>query len=88
MNLPSDTASADALAEDRVQLTLDIPVERLEELEALQQSLGAGSLTETFNLALALAQWAAARRAEGRVIAAVNETEGSYLELRLPVTRG
>ncbi len=71
-----------------MQLTLDIPVERLAELEALQQALGAVSLTETLNLALALAQWAAARRAEGRVIAAVNETEGSYLELRLPATRG
>ncbi len=87
MTLPLDTASAGAPAEDRVQLILDIPAERLSELESLSQALGAHSLTEMFNTALSLAQWAVAERGLGRVLASVDEGEGSYRELLLPRER-
>ena len=79
-----DPASADTHAEDRVQLILDIPAARLDELDALRAALGTPDFTGMLNMALSLAQWMVTQRSQGRVVASVDETAGSYTELKFP----
>lgn len=64
---------------------LDISEEGLEEIEALMEQTRTPTKREYVNNALTLLKWAVRQRARGNSIAAVNEAEGVYRELEMPI---
>jgi len=67
-----------------VRIQLDIPDDRVKELDALMEDTGVATRKELFNNALALFDWAVRERALGHIIASVNEDEKKMKELMMP----
>jgi hypothetical protein len=70
-----------------VRVQFDITDERLRELEELMERCGIETRKDLFNNALSLMEWVVEQRANGRAIAAINESSGSYKELQMPFFR-
>lgn len=68
-----------------IRIQLDLPEEKVQELNEVMQHGGMTTRKDLFNNALTLLAWAIRERKKGRVIASVNEHEGSYKELIMPV---
>lgn len=66
----------------RVQL--DLPVERVEQLDRLAGEAGFSTRKDLFNNALALLQWAVKEARRGRAIASVDEANDRFTELNMP----
>ena len=67
----------------RVQL--DMPTDRVEELDLVKAELGLETRKEFFNNALTLMMWAIREVRKGRVIASVDPVNERFSELRMPV---
>ena len=68
----------------QVRVQLDLPAERIAELEELMAKTGVTTRKDLFENALTLFEWAVAQRVQGRSIASINEDEDSYRELVMP----
>src|SRR3954462_8984589 len=68
----------------QVRVQLDLPADRLAELEQLMAKTGMTTRKDLFENALTLFEWAVNQRLQGRTIASVNEQETSYRELVMP----
>lgn len=66
----------------RVQL--DLPAERVEQLDRLAGEAGFSTRKDLFNNALALLQWAVKEARRGRAIASVDEANDRFTELNMP----
>lgn len=64
---------------------LEISEEGIEEIETLMEETGTPTKREFVNNALSLLKWAIRQRERGYSIAAVNEAEGVYRELEMPI---
>src|SRR4051794_29089336 len=69
-------------AEERtMRIQLDVPPERLREIEELMAQTGTNSKTDLLNDALTLFEWAVKERKSGRTIASVDEQQQRYKEI-------
>lgn len=66
----------------RVQL--DLPAERVAQLDRLVEEAGFSTRKDLFNNALALLQWAVKEARRGRAIASVDEATDRLTELNMP----
>jgi metal-responsive CopG/Arc/MetJ family transcriptional regulator len=70
---------------DMQRVQLDMPEERVKELDELMREIGAATRKEFFNHAISLFKWAIEERKEGRIIASV---DSAYKEYRVVVMPG
>jgi hypothetical protein len=68
----------------QVRVQLDLPADRITELEELMAKTGVTTRKDLFENALTLFEWAVNQRAQGRNIASVCADEESYRELVMP----
>lgn len=64
---------------------LEISEESLEEIEALVAKTGTSTKKEFINYAITLLKWAIKQSESGNIIASINEKEGRYKELEMPI---
>jgi len=67
-----------------VRIQLDMPDERVKELDALMEITGSATRKELFNNALTLLEWAVKEKKQGRSIASVDDQEKKLKELAMP----
>jgi hypothetical protein len=70
---------------DTVRVQLDLPADKVQELEVLMEQAKISTKKDLINNALTLLEWAINERKTGRVIASINEKTMSYKELVMPV---
>lgn len=68
-----------------VRLQFEIPMDRLEALDALMEEAGMKTRTELFNNATTLLRWAIRQRREGRAVASIDYDDNSFRELEMPI---
>ena len=68
-----------------IRVQLEFPEEKIAQLEELMSELGVSTKKELINNALTLLLWAVRERKADRLIASVDEVQGKYKELLLPV---
>lgn len=71
-----------------VRIQLDMPDERVRELDALMAELNLATRKDLFNNALTLFFWAVHEKKQGRAIASVDEAENKIREVLMPVLEG
>jgi hypothetical protein len=74
------------MPEMMVRVQLDLPENRVRELEKLMREVGVTTKKEFFNYALSLFRWAIKEMQDGRVIASVDTTTEQYKEMVMPLT--
>ena len=67
-----------------VRVQLDLPEERVNELDQIMQETGLTTRKDLINQALTLFQWALRERQAGRMVASVDESNKRYKELFMP----
>jgi hypothetical protein len=67
----------------RVQL--DFPEDKVKELDALMKEGEIRTRKDLFNNALTLLVWAVNETREGRVVTSINEGQGTYKQLAMPI---
>ena len=67
-----------------VRIQLDMPDDRVKELDALMTETGVATRKELFNNALTLFEWAVREKKLGNVIASVDEGAKKMKELVMP----
>lgn len=63
---------------------LDISDDKLKDIEIQMEKTGSATKREYMNNALTLTKWAIGHCESGRVIGAVDPSDGSYIELQMP----
>ena len=66
------------------RMQIDLPEDKLRQLESLMKDAGIRTKKEFVNNALTLLAWAIRETKAGRVIAAVDENDHKYKEILLP----
>jgi metal-responsive CopG/Arc/MetJ family transcriptional regulator len=66
------------------RIQLELPEERLHELERLMEQTGTTTKKDLLNDALTLYEWAVQERMAGRTIASVDEQQHRYKEVVMP----
>ena len=67
-----------------VRVQLDLPADRITDIEELMAKTGVATRKDVFENALTLFEWAVIEVEKGRVIASVDEVENGYRELVMP----
>jgi hypothetical protein len=67
------------------KLQIDVPDERLEELQALMRKCDINTYKDLFNNAMTLLEWAARQSEDGRMVASVDEQNMRFRELSMPI---
>lgn len=67
----------------RVQL--DLPEQKVIELDGLMKETGVATRKDFFNQAISLLVWAIKERKKGRIIASVDEAKKDFSEVIMPV---
>lgn len=86
MGSTSTESSKSARGISRVQL--DLPADKVEQLDKLAREAGFATRKELFNNALTLLQWAVKETRRGRSIASVDEANERFTELHMPFLTG
>ncbi|GEM_PF-397746 len=68
-----------------MRLQFEIPEERVKEIDALVERLGLRTRVQLFNNALTFFEWGIRQREKGNIIASINEANGTFKELVMPV---
>ena len=68
-----------------VRLQFEMPEDKVAELEELMSETGVQTKKELINNALTLLKWAVRETRKGHAIASVDETNGKYRELQMPI---
>lgn len=66
-----------------MRIQLELPEDRVRNLENLMEETGLATKKDLLNDALALFQWAVRERMSGRIIASVDEQNNRYKELTM-----
>src|ERR1700730_9027102 len=74
--------------ETMVRIQLDMPDEQVEVLDRLMRDLNIRTRKDLFNNALTLFEWAVKEKRAGRAIASINEADGKFREILMPVLEG
>jgi hypothetical protein len=67
-----------------IRVQLDMPEERVKDLEKIMAKTGVSTRKDIFENALALFEWAVNERMSGRKIASLDEKENGFRELLMP----
>jgi len=67
-----------------VRVQLDLPENRIKELELIRAKTGMTTRKDLFENALTLFEWVVAQTEKGRIIASIDESEDGYRELVMP----
>ena len=67
-----------------VRIQLDFPDEQVKELDELMKQTNIVTRKDLFNNALTLFQWAVKNKRQGRMIASIDEKNGTSKELVMP----
>jgi hypothetical protein len=67
-----------------VRVQLDLPAQRIDEINRIMARTGMTTRKEFFDNALTLFEWAVNERARGKIIGAISPDESSYKELVMP----
>jgi metal-responsive CopG/Arc/MetJ family transcriptional regulator len=67
-----------------IRVQLDMPEERVKDLENIMAKTGVSTRKDVFENALALFEWAVNERMSGRKIASLDEKEDGFRELLMP----
>ena len=68
-----------------MRIQLELPEEDVREIKALMEEAHIETYKELFSNALTLLYWAVEQVRSGRTVASINETEGKYKELAMPI---
>jgi hypothetical protein len=68
-----------------VRIQLELPEERVEELDKLMKAVDLRTRKDLFNNALTLLEWAVNERKAGRVVASIDDETHRIKELVMPV---
>lgn len=69
----------------KVRIQFELSETGAQELERLIKICGVSTRKDLINSALTLLAWAVAERKSGRIIASVDEKNGKYKEIQMPV---
>jgi len=69
---------------ETVRVQLDLPVERIDDMESIIAKTGMTTRKDLFENALALFEWAVEQRQQGRIIASIDEATNNYREVVMP----
>lgn len=74
------------LVNDRklVRVQLDMPADRIREIETIIAKTGVSTRKDVFENALALFEWAVNERIKGRKIASIDEEQDGFCEIIMP----
>jgi metal-responsive CopG/Arc/MetJ family transcriptional regulator len=67
-----------------MRIQLDLPEERVQELDELMREINMTTRKDLFNTALTLLVWVINERKEDRIIASLDKKDDSYRELVMP----
>jgi hypothetical protein len=67
-----------------MRIQLDLPEEKVQELDDLMREVNITTRKDLFNTALTLLVWVVNERKGGRIIASLDEEDDSYKELVMP----
>jgi hypothetical protein len=67
-----------------IRVQLDMPEERIKDLQHIMAKTGVSTRKDVFENALALFEWAVNERMNGRKIASLDEKEDGFRELLMP----
>jgi len=70
---------------ENVRFQFELPPQRAKEIDELMKDCGVETKKELFNNALSLLKWAIRETKKGNVIASVDEENGNYRELQMPI---
>jgi hypothetical protein len=70
-----------------MRIQLELPEEDVQELKTLMKEAHIDTYKELFANALTLVHWVVQEARAGRTIASINEREGKYKELAMPILR-
>jgi hypothetical protein len=70
---------------DRVRFQIEMPREKLEEIEQLMNECCIETRKEFFNNALTLLKWAVREKKLGHSIGSIDEARGRFRELQIPM---
>ncbi len=70
---------------ENLRIQIDVSPQKLAELEELMRLCGITTKKDLINNALTLLQWAVRQVRNGRTIASIDEKEGRYRELEMPI---
>ena len=68
-----------------MRIQLELPEEDVREIKALMDDAHIETYKELFSNALTLLYWAVEQVRQGRTIASINEADGKYKELAMPI---
>lgn len=68
-----------------VRLQFEVNEDRLEQIDHLMRKLDHKRRAELFNHGLSLLNWVIKEREKGRIIASMDEENGTYKELEIPI---
>jgi hypothetical protein len=72
------------MSQKLVRVQLDMPEDRIRDIEQIMAKTGVSTRKDVFENALALFEWAVNERTSGRKIASLREDEDGYRELLMP----
>jgi hypothetical protein len=75
----------DSTMPDNIRIQLDVSPQKLAKIEELMRDCGVKKKTELINNALTLLMWAVGAVKNGRTIASVDEKNGKYRDLEMPI---
>jgi len=70
---------------NNIRIQLDVSPQKLAEIEELMRDCGITKKSEIINNALTLFKWAVGAIKNGRTIASVDEKNGKYRDLEMPI---
>lgn len=68
-----------------MRIQLELPEEDVREIKALMDEARISTYKELFSNALTILHWTVQEVKQGRIIASINEADGRYKELAMPI---
>jgi len=68
-----------------MRIQLELPEEDVMEVKSLMEEARIGTYKDLFSNALTLLHWAVEQVRVGRTVASINENDGNYKELAMPI---
>ena len=68
-----------------VRIQLELPEDKVRELNELMEEAAITTRKDLFNTALSLLDWVVSERKQGRIITSLDEESGNYKELVMPL---
>ena len=66
------------------RIQFEVSENKLEEINQLKEQMGLHTRTDLFNYALTLLKWAIKEEEKGRIIASIDEEQGTQKQIEIP----